>query len=457
MSDGPRVIIVGAGLGGLTMALLLERAGIQYTVLERSVKIRPLGSATGLGFNIMPLWDQLGILEEMKAISKVIEYTTVFKENMDVIREVKLKDNKALTGYDSLIMSRIDLHTLLRSRVPSEKILMGKKVLSILQNDNGVMVRTSDGMTHDADILIGADGAYSAVRQSLFKQMARDGILPRSDSEQLKVCHTSFLGTTTPLDTEKFPGLKDDFSHCDTIIGTNRTETWRYFTVSDNRVCWRIDVQLESTSFEQNDTFRNSEYGPESCGMIPDEWRAFRLPINGTMGDLIDATPPENVSKVMLEEKIFTTWHHSRTVLIGDAAHKMLPNFGRGALNAMMDAVSLANALYEMPSTSMNDIGAVFTEYYKERFATMTSELAASQAMSKVMAGQSRMDNVMRHVMLKYVPKHFQDKNVEYEATVRPQAAFLPRVENKGTLPVKPQKESKKFAALMATKATVSV
>ena len=97
----------------------------------------------------------------------------------------------------------------------------------------------------------------------------------------------------------------------------------------DNRVCWRIDVQLESNSFEHNDTFRNSEYGPESC-VIPDDWRAFRLPINGTMGDLIDATPPESISKVMLEEKIFTAWYHGRTVLIGDAAHKMLPNFGRG-------------------------------------------------------------------------------------------------------------------------------
>ena len=67
------------------------------------------------------------------------------------------------------------------------------------------------------------------------------------------------------------------------------------------------------------------------------------------------------------------------------------------------------------------------------------------------------MDTLTRHVMLKYVPKHFQDKNVEYEATVRPQASFLPQVENLGTLPVKPQKESKKYAALMASEAAVSV
>ncbi|KAI1304586.1 hypothetical protein EDD11_005081 [Mortierella claussenii] len=451
-NSGLKVIIVGAGLGGLTMAILLEKAGIDYIVLERSHKVRALGSATGLGFNIMPLCEQLGIWEDMKKISKKVEVTTVYKENMEVIREVKLKDNRALTGYDSLIMSRIDLHTLLLSKVPAEKVLLGKKVLSILQNDHGVMVRTSDGMTYDADILIGADGAYSGVRQSMYKQLAKDGQLPRSDGEPLKVCHASFLGTTSPLDPEKFPKLQDDFSHCDTIIGADRTETWRYFTVPSNRVCWRIDVQLESNSFEDNDTFRNSEYGPESCGMIPESWRQFPLPINGTMGDLIDATPKEAVSKVMLEEKIFTTWYHTRTVLIGDACHKMLPNFGRGALNAMMDAVTLANALYEMPSSNPKHITAAFEAYYKERFATMTGELAASQQMSKVMAGQSRLDSITRHVMLKYVPKWFQQKNVEYEATVRPQATFLPRVENRGTLPVKPQKESKKYTMLMAAK-----
>ncbi|KAF9950273.1 hypothetical protein BGZ72_008048 [Mortierella alpina] len=450
MADKPTVMIVGAGLGGLTMAILLERAGIEYHVFERSQKVRPLGSATGLGFNIMPLMEQLGLLEDLKKISKVIEHTTIFKENMEVMKEVKLKDNKSLTGYDTLIMSRIDLHALLLSRIPKEKISMGKKVLSILQNENGVMIRTSDGSSHDADILIGADGTYSGVRQSLYQQLAKDGKLPRSDSEQLKVCHTSFLGTTGPLDPEKFPKLGDAFSHCDMIIGTDRSETWRYFTVPDNRVCWRIDVQLESTLFNENDSFRNSEYGPESCEQFPAEWRDFKLPIGGTMGDLIDATPKESTSKVMLEEKVFTTWHHARTVLIGDACHKMLPNFGRGALNAMLDAVILANALFEMPSSSFKHIGAAFSEYYQERFPTMTSELASSQQMGKVMAGQSRFDIISRYILLNYVPKWFKEKNLEYTASYRPQATFLPMVENRGTLPVKAQKKSKKYVKMIS-------
>lgn len=67
-----------------------------------------------------------------------------------------------------------------------------------------------------------------------------------------------------------------------------------------------------------NDTFKNSEWGSESSGSIEDDWRTFKVPIGGTIGDFINATPPDAVSKVMLEEKLYSTWHYRRTVLIGD-------------------------------------------------------------------------------------------------------------------------------------------
>lgn len=96
MSDKPTVLIVGAGLGGLTMAILLERAGFEYRIFEQSEEFRPYGSAVGLGFNIMPLMEQLGLLEEIRAVSKIIEVTALWKESMDLIKSVRLKDNRTL-------------------------------------------------------------------------------------------------------------------------------------------------------------------------------------------------------------------------------------------------------------------------------------------------------------------------------------------------------------------------
>lgn len=129
------------------------------------------------------------------------------------------------SGYLSLIMSRRDLHAFLLSEVPKEKMTLGTKVLSIQQNQHGVMIRTNDGKHHHADILIGSDGAYSAVRQSLYKQMSAQGILPKSDGEALKVCHMGILGTTERLDPERFPRAHETYGHSGVVIGDKTRHT----------------------------------------------------------------------------------------------------------------------------------------------------------------------------------------------------------------------------------------
>lgn len=66
----------------------------------------------------------------------------------------------------------------------------------------------------------------------------------------------------------------------------------------------------------------NSEWGDHPAQAMCNETRTFPLPLEGektgTLGDLYDATPKEYISKVMLEEKVFKTWHHRRFVLLGD-------------------------------------------------------------------------------------------------------------------------------------------
>lgn len=94
---------------------------------------------------------------------------------------------------------------------------MGKKVMSLLQNENGVMIRCSDNSTYHGDILVGADGAYSAVRQHLFSDLKKKRSLPSSDDAPLPYSFVCLVGQTHSLDPEEFPDLKLERSQFITV------------------------------------------------------------------------------------------------------------------------------------------------------------------------------------------------------------------------------------------------
>jgi len=85
-----------------------------------------------------------------------------------------------------------------------------------------------------------------------------------------------------------------------------------------NRFTWQLNLQYLDEKEAKRQQFMNSEWGPESNREMIDQFKDRPNPFSGTMNDFIEATPPELISKVFLEHKLFKTWHHGRTVLIGD-------------------------------------------------------------------------------------------------------------------------------------------
>ncbi|KAG0033290.1 hypothetical protein BGZ81_008875, partial [Podila clonocystis] len=237
------VLISGGGIGGLTLAALLYKADIPFLVLERAKEIKPLAPS----------------------------FCSV--------------------GYFDAMISRPDLYDLLFKSVPRERILLGKRVLSCIQNRDSVMVTCSDNTSYHGDILVGADGAYSAVRQNLYKQLKIDKKLPSSDDVDLPFSCVCLVGQTIPLDPEEFPDLKKDKAQVHGILGVSTMCT---------------------DSSKQNESFHNSEWGPEAAEALAREVRPFKVPggkdgVVRTLGEYVDRTPSQNISKVMLEEIVFDT------------------------------------------------------------------------------------------------------------------------------------------------------
>ncbi|KAG0282407.1 hypothetical protein BGZ96_000518 [Linnemannia gamsii] len=443
VSDAPpRVLIAGAGLGGLFLGILLERAGIPYEIFERAAEPRPLGAIMCLSPNILPAYEQLGLYDEVMAFSKPSRSGTMLTDKLKPIGKM-IPTSPEIMGYERILFARPELQNFLHRQIPPCKIHMSKRVLSFEQNDEGVTVHFSDNTTIHGDILVGADGSHSAVRQHLYRTLDKEGLLPKSDTKDMNKGYVSLVGMTETLDPAKYPGMLKEDSESNLIIGDKNTPyTWVTFTIPGNKICWNVVVQLGLHEIA-DEQFSCSDWVPQQNQKMMDSIRHFKTPY-GTMGDLFDVTPIEGVSKVYFEDKLFETWNHGRTVLIGDAAHKLLPSSGSGAVNAMQDAVILANHIYDIRPTSNENIKQALKGYRDERFADVKEQYPQSYMAAKLMYGHTLWERILRHVVFNWTPNFIQQKQLNKNTAYRPQANFLPQVPKRGSMPTIPQRASKR-------------
>ncbi|GJJ74036.1 hypothetical protein EMPS_06394 [Entomortierella parvispora] len=386
------------------------------------------------------------MLEELHAISLPFPRVLHYNENLSLIGELVHRDLKGLSGYENILLPRPDLYKLMLSKIPTERVGWGKRVLKIEEKEehkDKVVVTCADNSEYIADMVVGADGTYSACRQNMYRDLEEQGKLPKEDKKQLEVGFTCMVGLTEPMDSEKYPQLKDEFAHFKSAVGGDR-HGWGCVSMRNNRIAWQLTLQFQSKEEARRQQFMNSEWGPEANQEMIDEFYNRPSPFGGKMGDIIDATPPELISKVFLEHKMFQTWYHGRCVLIGDACHKMLPAAGQGAVNAIQDAVVLANCLYDLKNLSVDSLTDAFQSYYEQRYERTKMLYKLSEQFSKVLSGQTLSDRIFRWILMN-LPQSVQQRQYAKSAGYRPQVAFLPKVENRGTIPLHPQKPSKRY------------
>ncbi|GJJ74503.1 hypothetical protein EMPS_06861 [Entomortierella parvispora] len=441
----PMVLISGGGLGGLMLGALLEKAKIPYYIFERAAKVKPLGSAMVLGSTVFPVFEQLGILEDFYKFSLPTKQIVLRNGQLEELATMRMDDEEAIAGYPNRMFARPDLYALLLRQVPKERILLGKKILRVEEDDDKVFIHCSDNSSYEGDVLVGADGAYSAVRQSIFKDMKKAGSLPKADFEDLVAGYTAAVGITEVMDPEKYTQLKDK-SHCHfEVVVDSASHSWSVYCLGTNQVCWVAVIQYKSVDEAKQQMFMNSEWGPEMNESFLKEFRDKPNPHGGLMADLIDATPKELISKIYLEQKMFQTWFYKRSVLLGDACHKMLPAAGQGAANALHDAVILANCLYDLKDNTQASVTAAFKSYYNQRYHHAKDCYEVSNVTGKIIAGSTWSDRLVRTIVLKYLPRSFQQKQFEKTNSYKPQATFLPRTPKRGTGYVLPQPPSTRY------------
>lgn len=413
------------------MGVCLERAGIDYVILERTQQLPIPRTTIQLTANTLRSIEQLGLLNQVMKISKPMGSVTLRKHNMSIVGKRDATYVKDRYGHYSCIVQKTEFLEILLSCIPTSKVQWGRYVLDIVNGNAGVQCRCANGVVEEADMLIGADGAYSAVRQNLYRALREKNQLPKSDMEPLKFTLNAVIGISDPLDPEQYPMVESEFGDVEIIVGKENPYTLWLTTTVGNRIAWSVGGELLTPEGSDDINFKQSEFGPEAidatCTLIQD----LALPWGGTLGDIIQHTRRDFITKVMVEEKHYKTWHHGRAVLIGEACHKFVPYSGQGAEQAILDVICLVNLLYRVPANpSHKDFCAVFEAYYAQRSPIAKSAVEVSNSMSHLMNAQGLSADIKRKVLFN-LPDWITISAVD-RVQVRPLLTFLTPVEDRG-------------------------
>ena len=172
MPGTPKVAIVGAGIGGLTAAIAMHRRGIEVEVYEQAGQIGEIGAGVSLSPNAIKAFRALGLDRQIAAIGFESDNQVVRAWNSgDVLSKVFRKGvYQKEFGAPYLSVHRADLVEVLRQQLPDHAIHLNARCTDVETVGNVARARFADGAEVEADLVVGADGIRSAVRQSLFGQ-----------------------------------------------------------------------------------------------------------------------------------------------------------------------------------------------------------------------------------------------------------------------------------------------
>ena len=163
MTGRLKVVIIGAGIGGLTLALLLRRRGIVAEVLEQSQELREVGAAVGLAANATRVRQRLGLTESLAQVST--EPTAlIHRDGLDGHKIAATQDGqwyRDAFGAPFVGVHRVALQHLLTDALGPEHLRLDCRAEALEEHGAGIRVRCSSGATFLADVVVGSDGVHS--------------------------------------------------------------------------------------------------------------------------------------------------------------------------------------------------------------------------------------------------------------------------------------------------------
>ncbi|MFP8968418.1 FAD-dependent urate hydroxylase HpxO [Pokkaliibacter sp. CJK22405] len=309
------IVIAGAGMGGLTMALALRRAGHQVRIFERTRELAPIGAAISIWSNGVRVLNALGLKDKLDAISGDMQQMSYYDKSGKVLTDFSLEPLYAQVKERAHPVARALLQDMLLEAVGSDTVTLGVSCEQVEEHSEGVTITLSSGEKIAADLLVAADGTHSQLRNYVVGQTIQ----------------------------REYRGYVNWNGRVRIAPDLANAHEWRQF-VGDHKRCslmpmgndefyFFFDVPLPAGT--END---RSQYRQE----LSQHFAGWAEPVQR----LIERLDPARMARVEIHDVTpLGSLHRGRVVLIGDAAHAMTPDLGQGGCQAMEDAWVLTECL----------------------------------------------------------------------------------------------------------------
>lgn len=347
-------------MGGLAVAATLRRAGFEkIAVYEQASRFARIGAGIQMMTNSMKVLRGIGIEERLRRLA-FAPYSHLNRvwDTGEVTTELAMPES--LYGAPYLCMHRADLHEALASAVPSETVQVGRKLVGLGQAGGEVTLAFADGSKEIADLVIGADGVHSAVRDII---LGPERPFNRGRVAYRAVFPAALIGRD---------------------IGRSRTKWWGtdrhiviYYTRADLSEVYFVTSVPEPIEWATRESW-------SAKGDVK-ELRAAYEGFHPDVRAVLDACPDCH-KWAILEREPLPKWSEGRVVLLGDACHPMTPYMAQGAATSIEDAAVLTRCL---DAIDADDVEGALERYEAHRKPRTSRIQAISSANTWLQTGES--------------------------------------------------------------------
>lgn len=333
-----RIAVVGGGLGGLAVARLFQKAGLGAQVYEQAPSFMRLGAGIHVTPNVMKVMRAMGIDGALEAVGAHPDrWRSRDGITGEIIFELALGETaRSQYGSSYLTVRRGDFHALMLESVDPGTVHFGKRLLDLEDTGSNVRLSFDDGSVVEADIVIGADGINSMIREKLI-----GAARPNYTGDIAHRAMFSAKGVRGFVDDQCSKWWAGD-RHI-VIYYVNRKRDELYYVTGVPEPKWDL-----------------------AHGWLPSSREEMRAAFSGwhpAVQSLVDATV-EVTKWPLMDRDPLPVWSRGRLVLLGDACHPMKPHMAQGAAMAIEDAAMLVRCMLE---TGVKDHENAFRLYEANR------------------------------------------------------------------------------------------